>query len=283
MAGPDFIIIGAMKCGTSTLAAQLGLQPGIFMTDPKEPNFFSDDAVFARGQGWYEALFADAADGDIKGEASTHYAKLPTHPHTLARMSEMLESPKLIYLIRDPVARAVSHYIHEWSMGVMSGDIDKAFAQHDALIDYSCYAMQIAPYVKQFGKANLLILSLEKMKQAPQATLEQVCEFLGYGGTAQWREESAQVNASAERIRRFPMHKLIFDNPVATRLRRALIPQALRDRIKAARQMHERPELSAALRAGLEQRFAQDYVELRKIFPERDDLRASYPFVTDVR
>ena len=266
MAGPDFIIIGAMKCGTSTLAAQLGLQPGIFMTDPKEPNFFSDDAVFARGQGWYEALFADAADGDIKGEASTHYAKLPTHPHTLARMSEMLESPKLIYLIRDPVARAVSHYIHEWSM-----------------IDYSCYAMQIAPYVKQFGKANLLILSLEKMKQAPQATLEQVCEFLGYGGTAQWREESAQVNASAERIRRFPMHKLIFDNPVATRLRRALIPQALRDRIKAARQMHERPELSAALRAGLEQRFAQDYVELRKIFPERDDLCASYPFVTDVR
>ena len=44
---PDFLIVGAMKCGTSTLQAQLALQDGIFMTTPKEPNFFSDDAVFA--------------------------------------------------------------------------------------------------------------------------------------------------------------------------------------------------------------------------------------------
>jgi len=281
MARPDFIIIGAMKCGTSTLAAQLGLQPGIFLTDPKEPNFFSDDAVFAQGRDWYENLFASAADGDIKGEASTHYTKLPTHPDTLARMSDMLESPKLIYLIRDPVARAVSHYIHEWSMGVISGDIEKAFAQHDALVDYGRYAMQIAPYVAHFGKSNVLMLSLETMKEAPQATLEQVCAFLGYQGTPRWREERAQVNASADRIRRFPLHKLVFDNPVAAALRRALIPQALRDRIKAARQMHDRPRLSAGLRADLEHRFTQDYGQLCQMFPGRDDLRASYPFVTD--
>ena len=90
MALPDYLIIGAMKCGTSTLAVQLGAQPGLFMTTPKEPNFFSDDVIYSRGAAWYQALFDDAKPGDIKGEASTHYTKLPTHPDTLSRLRNLL-------------------------------------------------------------------------------------------------------------------------------------------------------------------------------------------------
>ncbi|MGR3434230.1 MAG: sulfotransferase, partial [Shimia sp.] len=70
---PDFLIIGAMKCGTTTLAAQLGRQDGVFVCDPKEPFYFSDDAVHARGPDWYRGLFAAAAPGDLKGEGSTRY------------------------------------------------------------------------------------------------------------------------------------------------------------------------------------------------------------------
>ena len=54
---PDFIIIGAMKCMTSTLHEQLAAQPGIQMSMPKEPCYFSDDAVYARGPEWYASLF----------------------------------------------------------------------------------------------------------------------------------------------------------------------------------------------------------------------------------
>ena len=57
---PDFIIIGAMKCGTSSLHEQLALRPGIFMSRPKEPNFFSDGSNFERGLDWYGALFSEA-------------------------------------------------------------------------------------------------------------------------------------------------------------------------------------------------------------------------------
>ncbi len=280
MALPDFILVGAMKCGTSTLAAQLGAQPGLFMTDPKEPNFFSDDAVFAKGQDWYESLFTDG-QGDIRGEASTHYTKLPTYPETLPRMRAMLDAPKIVYLIRDPVARAVSHYIHEWTMGVMSGDIEQAFADHDELIAYGRYAMQIAPYVKAYGRENVLILSLETMKSAPQDTLERVCAFLGHGGRPEWREEQARVNASDERVRRFPMHKLVFDNPVAATLRRTLIPQSVRDRIKKSRQMQDRPVLTPDLTCKLRDIYAEDFADLRQMFPKRDDLHASYPFLSD--
>ena len=84
---PDFLIIGAMKSGTSTLQAQLAVQPGLFMTTPKEPNFFSDDDIYAKGIDWYRSLFDAAAAGDLKGEASTHYTKLPDYPDTVTRLA----------------------------------------------------------------------------------------------------------------------------------------------------------------------------------------------------
>lgn len=270
-----------MKCGTSTLSAQLGAQQGIFITDPKEPNFFSDDNIYFKGQAWYENLFENASAKDIKGEASTHYTKLPTYPETLSRMTGMLDAPKIIYLIRDPITRAVSHYIHEWTMGVMSGEISEAFEHHEELVAYGRYAEQIAPFLDAFGQDSVFVLSLENLKRNPQEMLEQICTFLGYKGRPEWREDQARVNASADRFRRFPMHRLIFDNPLAASLRRALIPQAVRNQIKTSRQMRDRPKLPAEVRRRLEQEFARDYRRLRDLFPGRADLHASYPFVTD--
>lgn len=279
MALPDFIIIGAMKCGTSTLATQLGLQDGIFITTPKEPNFFSDDPVHARGLAWYASLFEGAAPGDLKGEASTHYTKLLTHPQAAARMAAVLPRPRLVYLIRDPVARLVSHFMHEWSMGTMHGALDEALDRHPELVDYSLYARQLTPYVTHFGTARIRVISLEAMQAAPQRTLEDVCAFLGYEVRPVWHADRARENASAERIRRFPLHRLVFDNPVATTLRRRLVPQTLRDRIKQTRQMRTRPDLPAARRQALEARFATDFAQLQTLFPGQSDLARSYPFV----
>jgi hypothetical protein len=280
MALPDFLIVGAMKCGTSTLAAQLGAQPGLFMTTPKEPNFFSDDDVYARGMAWYEALFDAAPASALKGEASTHYTKRPTHPDTLARLTAALPSaPRIVYLIRDPVERTLSHYLHERTMGEIATDIESAFDSHPEMVAYSCYGQQIAPYVQAFGAERIHVTSLERMERQPQDVLDEVCAFLGHAGAPVWQEERARVNASAERIRLLPMHKLLVDNPVATALRRALVPQALRQRIKQSRQIQDRPQLSPARRHALEEVFAHDHAELRRMFPHAAHLDASYPFL----
>src|SRR5215469_9765623 len=106
---PDFIVVGAMKSATTTLHEQLARQPGVFMSRPKEPNFFSDDAAYARGWRWYESLFKDAAATDLRGESSTHYSKLPTFPRTLERMLRYLPRVKVIYVMRHPIDRLVSH------------------------------------------------------------------------------------------------------------------------------------------------------------------------------
>src|SRR5271168_5119276 len=110
---PDFIVIGAMKSATTTLHEQLARQPGVCMSRPKEPNFFSDDANYAQGWRWYSSHFRGSRAGVGRGESSTHYTKLPTFPRTVERMVRDLPRIKLIYVMRHPIERLVSQYVHE--------------------------------------------------------------------------------------------------------------------------------------------------------------------------
>ncbi|MEJ6396230.1 sulfotransferase [Gymnodinialimonas sp. 2305UL16-5] len=265
MALPDFVILGAMKCGTSTLAAQLGAQEGVFMSTPKEPNFFSDDDVYAQGLDWYQALFDGAEAGALRGEASTHYTKLPTHPHTLERMRMVLEAPRLVYMIRNPVARAVSHYIHEWTEGRMSADPVSAFETHPELIDYGRYAMQITPFAEAYGPEAILVTSLERLTGDPEGELVRIGAHIGMGARAVWQADLGAKNVSSERIRKLPLHGLLVGNPVATALRRSLVPKALRTRIRQARSFGDRPELPDNLKEQLHQIFAEDQAALMEL------------------
>ncbi len=278
MSLPDFLIVGAMKSGTTTLQAQLAAQPGIFMTTPKEPNFFSDDAVHAQGLDWYRGLYREAAPDTLKGEASTHYTKLPTYPETVARLAAAVPAPRLIYVIRNPVARAVSHYIHEWSQGNMGGDPAAAFDRHGEMVDYGRYGMQIAPYVERFGADAVCLTSLEQLTSDPEGEIARIGQHIGAAAPLTWDHTLEAQNISAARVRRLPLHGLLIDNPVAETLRRRLVPKALRTRIRKARTMNDRPELSAALTAELERVFADDRDRLAALFPGHPALAACYPF-----
>ncbi|MDZ7629304.1 MAG: sulfotransferase [Parvularculaceae bacterium] len=244
MSLPDFVIIGAMKCGTSTLHAQLSRQPQFFMSAPKEPNFFSNDEIYAKGEAWYRSLFAAAPQGAIKGESSTHYTKLPTYPNTAARLAALIPQAKFIYVTRDPIERLVSHYIHEWTEGRISVPIEEAIEKHPELIAYSRYGYQLAPWINQFGAERILTVEFERMTAEPDATLKRIAAFLGAEGEVTWRDDLEAQNISAERIRTFPLKSLIVDNKVATAIRRKLVPQGLRDRVKSRLQMRARPQLS---------------------------------------
>ena len=167
--GPDFLIIGAMKCATSTLHDRLAQQPGVFMSEPKEPCFFSDDDVYAKGVDWYADLFVAAEASDLKGESSTHYTKLPTHPRTVERCAELLPPEsglKLIYVMRDPIDRVVSQYIHEWTMRLTDAPIDRAVDELPILVDYSRYAMQLTPWFEAYGKDRVLPVFFERLPQS---------------------------------------------------------------------------------------------------------------------
>lgn len=246
MTKPNFIIIGAMKSATSTLHEQLAQQSGIFMSTPKEPNYFSDDAQYALGDSWYDALFKDAKPGDLCGESSTHYTKLPDYPLTLVRMSKRLKDPKLIYVMRHPIDRLISHYIHQWTQNVFKCDINDAIDKYEELTSYSCYAKQLTPYFELYGHENILPVFTESLRINPQKELERVADYIGYDKAVLWQEELVEQNVSSQRIRIFKGYDLLIESILMTFLRRKLIPKNFRNRIKRALTMTKRPEIDQA-------------------------------------
>ena len=262
MTKPDFIIIGAMKSATSTLHEQLALQSGIFMSTPKEPNYFSDDEQYARGEDWYDSLFSDAEANDLCGESSTHYTKSPDYPLTLERMSQRLTDVKLIYVMRHPIDRLISHYIHQWSQNVIKCDINEAIDTYEELTAYSCYSKQLAPYIKQYGKGNVLPVFTEAIRCNPQEELERVAQFIGNKDDVIWQDDLSAQNVSGERIRPFKGYTWLVESRLMTFLRRRLVPQSLRDKVKKSLTMKKRPEIDAVHLANLTELFNQDLAVL---------------------
>ncbi len=259
---PDFVIIGAMKCATTTLHDQLAQQPGFFLSTPKEPNFFSDESQFARGIDWYRGLFAAAPRDSLCGESSTHYTKLPTHPRCVERLAEHLPDARFIYVMRHPLQRLISHYVHEWTERTVPAPIDAAVRAAPRLVDYGCYAMQLRPYLDAFGPQRVLPVFFERLTLEPQAELERICRFLGYSGAPRWQVAQQASNVSAERLRTSPLRDALVWNPLSTWLRRRLVPHAAREWVKGWWRMKEKPRLSAGVRSEIEARFDADLVEL---------------------
>lgn len=277
----DFFLVGAMKCGTSTLATQLGKQDGIFMCDPKEPNFFSNDEKYELGINWYNSLFEPAKSQDLLGEASTHYTKFPTYPETIARLKKQSPNPKIIYLIRDPLERVVSHYIHEWTMNNIHESISETIRTNSKMVDYGRYGYQIEHYVEAFGKNAVLVVALEEMKIEPDAVLTRIGSFLDNKLNLQWDHSIKPQNVSRDRLKQVPFHNLLFNSKLMISMRRKLIPNALRKKVKSAVSMEDRPSLQAGDIAFLKEIYADDFSVLRKLFPDNNSIAKSYKFLRD--
>jgi hypothetical protein len=230
---PDFIIIGAMKCATSTLHEQLARQPGVFMSIPKEPNFFSDDAQWSRGVDWYTGLFDDAPADALCGESSTHYTKLPTHPDTVDRMRRFLSAgTRFIYVMRHPVDRLISHYKHERSQGTITEEIEEAIERHPKLIEYGRYSRQLEPYLDSFGRDRVLPVFFDRLGGAPQQELERICRFIGGPARPEWVDDLPRQNVSGRRLQRTPLRGLVLDSPSLRALGRLALPKPIRTRIE---------------------------------------------------
>jgi hypothetical protein len=108
------LIIGAMKCGTSSLFNYLAQHPEIAESRPKEIGFFDNDDHWARGRDWYEAAWRwDPAQHRVALEASTGYTKVPTMPNAAARIATYPAKFQFLYIMRNPLDRYESHYSHK--------------------------------------------------------------------------------------------------------------------------------------------------------------------------
>jgi hypothetical protein len=128
----------------------------------------------------YAKLFAGASPGDMLGEASNVYAALPRSSDVVGNVRRLL-GPELrvIYIVRDPVDRAVSHHHHRVARGLTDPSIDVAVRTDPRLVDYSCYGMQLQPWVDLVGPGRVKVIQFERYIRERRSTLAELVGFIG--------------------------------------------------------------------------------------------------------
>ncbi len=177
---PDFIVIGGMKCGTSSLFKYLNQHPQLFSSNYKEVRYFSHDEYYSRGEKWYRIHFPlakDIPENSLVFEASPDYLFYEEAPE---RMAKLLPGVKLIALLRNPTERAISHYFHDLKKGRKQGEIFNAVTDDREIYkDKGMYKKQLERYYELFPPDNILIINSEKFFEDPVKTLKETCLFLG--------------------------------------------------------------------------------------------------------
>jgi len=180
---PNYLVIGAMKCGTTSLCSLLGQHPDIFMSNPKETYFFSNDEVYQRGSSWYESIFLGSENKIAIGEGSTNYSKKYIFPKTIDRIIRYLPELKIIYIVRHPIQQLESSWIHNRINRYDSLSFSKALKKHPTYLDTVNYLQQINVYREYYSDDKILILFFEDFMQNPVNVMQNVFRFLGVDPT----------------------------------------------------------------------------------------------------
>ena len=180
---PTFLVIGAMKSGTTSLYHYLKGHEQVFLPMTKELDFFTAGSNWRRGVDWYAHQFRDADDAPARGEVSPRYAQYPTHAGVPERIAQVLPDVRLVYVVRDPVARIRSHYQHLVITGVEKAPPETALFENPLYLTCSSYALQLERYLEHFPREQILVVTSEALRSDRRATLQQIYRFLGVDPT----------------------------------------------------------------------------------------------------
>ncbi len=220
---PTFVIVGAQKCGTSSLSATLRRHPEVFMSKPKELHYF--DRGHDQGPEWYAAQFRPGPRQKAWGEATPVYLY---EQESRERLTATVPDARLVVILRDPVKRAYSHYWHSRRMEFE--ELDSFEAALDAeperlatdrtdrirfsYVDRGRYLDQIRSLRSLHGEDKVHVMLLDDLKTDRVPTLAAMFRFLGVSeepaGTIkeQWTNRyrvATEPGAAAEVVEYPPM------------------------------------------------------------------------------
>ena len=273
---PTFLLIGAMKAGTTSLYHYLKAHPQVATPEYKAPEFFVEEGTWHRGISWYAAQFPAPAPGvTAVGEASNVYSKYPRFGGVPRRIAAHLPEVRLIYSVRDPIARIRSHYQTRVAEGSERAPLAEAVFTNPIYLDYSHYALQADQYLDHFPREQLLLITAEDLRDARVATMRRVYEFIGVDPDFVPAELGRDFYRTADRAAR---------SPIPLRVRKELkkrFPSTRRfkelenDTLGAIRRVGGRPDrpaqpagafvVSEAVRRRLTAALHDDVVRLRRL------------------
>ncbi len=274
---PTFIIIGAMKAGTSSFHFHLDKHPEIQTSKPKELHFFvaNEDQppedfdprrAFSRGIDWYRGHFDPTVPA--RGEASTGYLD-PRHPGVAKRIAASVPDATIIVLTRDPFDRAVSHYRHMVARGAEDRPLDAALTDPNSIyVALSRYHACLSPFYEHFGSDQIVRFHHADLRDRPEVVMTSAFRLLGVDDSVTIDDLDTIINSGDARgllhraivtARKYPTLEAIAK----------LVPSGVRSRLDLhrARSKSAAPALeSADLSAAFAQLLADDQRSLADDF-----------------
>ena len=282
---PNLVVIGAQKCGTSALHYYLDLHPEVHMSSPKELFFFISEDDFdpepfisepgerrlfgrtknwSRGTAWYVSHFR--ADLPVRGESTPSYAS-PWYPGVAARMAQMLPEAKLIFMVRDPIERIVSQYMHFLAGGAEWRPLTAAVGPSSVYVERSRYASLLRPFLEHFPRSRILLLRQEDLLGRRRETLQEVFRFLGVDELF-WSPKMERLRqVSGRKGRGYGLAQRFSESRLAAPVYR--LPQEAKwvlERITSGRpRAAERPTVDDALRRRLLEQLEPEIASLEEL------------------
>lgn len=193
MTRPNFLVIGAQKAGTTSLHRYLSVHPNIYLPEQKETKFFVHDEIYGRGIEYYEeAFFGDASTEKAIGEIDPDYIYFT---EALDRIFGDLDGGSLKYIVvlRNPIDRAISHYLMTFRRGVEDLSFEEAIEEessrlrkrdrfnrmHFSYVDRGFYSRQLQFLLDHVGSSRVHVLLSDDLRRSPADVVESCCSFLG--------------------------------------------------------------------------------------------------------
>lgn len=175
---PDFLVIGAMKAATTSLFRWLDAHPATAMPSVKEPCFFAHEDSWRRGMGWYRGHFP-VLDGTLTGEASVSYTDPERSEASAGRIEKVLPRARLVFVARDPAARARSHYLHAVRRARETRPFPGALSIDSRYVQRSCYHICLEPYLRRPARDRLLVVRYDDLVGPEDTTWLRVLRHIG--------------------------------------------------------------------------------------------------------
>lgn len=285
---PNFFIVGAIKCGTTSLYEILKSHPQVFFAELKEPNYFltvppTDEQAKGRFRehctGRPEAyldLYRHSGAYPAIGDASAAYL---WDENSARRIHEVVPDARIIILLREPVTRAHSHYLMNRKYGfepiptfheaVQKYSVVKSKCAWESgmYIDCGRYYDGVKRYLDTFGPKNVLILLTDDLNKQPERTLSQVTRFLGIDPLPNDRVDM-KVKYNSFAIPRFPAaYKFLRHNIFKPEVRQKYFPLALRRWLQNSPLLnsHDKPTIDKESRLFLQRIYGPEIVRLEEL------------------
>lgn len=249
---PNFFVVGAQKCGTTSLYYYLGQHPEVYMSLVKEPHFFDYDEGETPAFGGplvpplgvasmeeYRTLFEGATDEVAVGEASPTYLYLPG---TAERLRRHVPGARIIAVLRDPAERAYSAFLHtvrsgreplddfSWALREEEGRIRDGWHPLFHYRNRGFYHGQVERYLRAFGRNRVRVYLYEDLRTEPLRVLQDAFRFLGADASFV-PDVSTRYNASGVPRNR-TVSAVVKRTNTLTPVLKKVLPFAARQRIK---------------------------------------------------